>query len=298
MPVSAKKIIFLVGPTAVGKTEIAIALAKNLNAEIISCDSMQVYKGMDIGTQKPLPDLRKKIKHHMLDILKPDKEFNAADFRSRALRIISSLHKKGKIPLFVGGTGLYMKALVDGLFPSPPKDERLRKRLYKEKERYGSRYLHDKLKKIDQKAASAIHPNDAKKIIRALEIYYTTKKTVSEMRERTPRPLSDKYDVEILGVIRPRGELYNRINERVDRMFQEGFLDEAKRFYKKKLSITAAQAIGYREIFDYLSGKISLDEAMELIKKNTRHYAKRQLTWFKGDKRIKWIEASKWKKYF
>jgi tRNA dimethylallyltransferase len=296
-PKTENRVIFLVGPTAVGKTEIAIELAKDLNAEIISCDSMQVYKGMDIGTQKPLPDLRKKIKHHMLDILAPDEEFSAADFRSKALRIIRAVHKKGKIPLFVGGTGLYMKAMVDGLFPSPPKDERLRKRLYKEKEKYGSRYLHDKLNKVDQKAASAIHPNDAKKIIRALEIYHTTRKTVSEMKYKT-RPLSDKYDVEIIGLVRPREELYNRINERVDRMFQEGFLDEAKRFYKKKLSITAAQAIGYREIFDYLGGKISLDEAKELIKKNTRHYAKRQLTWFKGDKRVKWIEADKWKKYF
>lgn len=281
------KIIFLVGPTAVGKTDIALKLAKKLRAEIISCDSMQIYKGMDIGTQKPSVADRKKIKHHMTDILRPYEEFSAADFRKRALRVINAIHKRGKIPLFVGGTGLYMKALLDGLFPSPPKNEALRKRLYKEAEKYGSGQLHEKLGKIDPAAAGKIHPNDTKKIIRALEICYTTNRTVTEMKART-RPLSDKYDVRIIGLIRPREELYRRINERVEEMFQQGFLDEAKRFAGQKLSITAKQAIGYREAFDYLNGKISLEEAKELIKKNTRRYAKRQLTWFGADKRIKW----------
>lgn len=280
--------MFLVGPTAVGKTDIAIRLAKKLRAEIISCDSMQVYKGMDIGTQKPSAADRKKIKHHLIDILTPDKEFSAADFRSRALRIISALHKRGKIPLFVGGTGLYMKALLDGLFPSPPKNEALRGRLYKEAKKYGSGRLHEKLEKIDPAAAGKIHPNDTKKIIRALEICYTTGKTVSEMRERTPRPLSDKYNVRIIGLIRPREELYRRIDRRVEEMFRRGFLDEAKEIARRKLGVTAKQAIGYREAFDYLKGKIGLEEAKELIKKNTRRYAKRQLTWFGADKRIKW----------
>ena len=303
------KIIFLVGPTAVGKSEIAVDLAKKINAEIISCDSMQVYKGMDIGTQKPPLDLRKKVKHHMLDILSPDKEFSAADFRKRALRIIGALHKKGKIPLFAGGTGLYMKALLNGLFPSPPKNEALRRRLYKEAKKYGSAQLHEKLKNIDPATADKIHPNDTKKIIRALEICYTTKKTVSEMRERTPRPLSDKYDVRIIGLIRPREELYRRIDERVDRMFEQGLLDEVRRLADKKLSITARQAIGYKEALSYLRKQVSikrmdsrlrgndsmgiypdkdLEELKELIKKNTRRYAKRQLTWFGADKRIKW----------
>lgn len=285
-------IVFLVGPTAVGKTDIALKLAGKLRAEIISCDSMQVYKGMDIGTQKPSIADRKKIKHHMIDILTPDKEFSAADFRKRALRIISAVHKRGKIPLFVGGTGLYMKALLDGLFLSPPKNEALRKRLYKEAEKYGSRQLHKKLEKIDPAAAGKIHPNDAKKIIRALEICYTTKKTVSEMRKRTPRPLSDKYDVRIIGLARPREELYKRIDGRVEEMFRQGFLDEAKQFARKKLSITAKQAIGYREAFDYLKGKVSLEETKELIKKYTRRYAKRQFTWFRKDKRIKWVEIN------
>ena len=281
---SKKPIIFLVGPTAAGKTEVAVTLAKKINAEIISCDSMQVYKGMDIGTQKPSAEVRKQVRHHMIDILTPDKEFSAALFRKRALRIIRQVHGRNKIPLFVGGTGLYMKALVDGLFSSPPKDERLRKKLYRQKN------LYDTLKKVDPQTAKVIHPNDTKKIVRALEVYYTAKKPISKLKART-RPLADKFDVKIFGLTMPREELYKRIDARVDRMFEEGFLDEAKRLSKKRLSLTAAQAIGYKEIFDYLKGKLTLDNAKELIKKNTRHYAKRQLTWFRADKRIGWVEV-------
>lgn len=279
-----KKIIFLVGPTAVGKTEISVLLAKKINAEIISCDSMQVYKGMDIGTQKPSLGLRGKVRHHMIDILTPDKEFSAADFRSRSLKAIKALHDKNKIPLFVGGTGLYVKALVDGLFKSPPKNEALRKRLYAKRNLYGT------LKKIDPEAAKAIHPNDKKKIVRALEIYYTTKKTKTALKAST-RPLSDKFDVRMFGLIMPREALYKRINERVEGMFKAGFLDEAKALLKVKMGVTAKQAIGYKEAFEYLKkSDEGIGELKELIKKNTRHYAKKQLTWFRADKRIKWVE--------
>jgi tRNA dimethylallyltransferase len=283
-----KKIIFLVGPTAVGKTDVAVKLARKLKAEIISCDSMQIYRGLDIGTQKPSLKLRKATPHHMIDILPPSREFSAADFRKRALRLIKVIHSKGKIPLFVGGTGLYMKALIDGLFPSPPKDERLRRELYKQAKRLGSGYLHKKLKGIDPSAAEKIHPNDLKKIVRSLEICHTTGKTVTELKAQT-KSLTDEFDIKIFGLIRPREELYRRIDERVDRMFEEGFLDEARKMSKKKLSFTASQAIGYREAFDYFKGKITLDEVKALIKKNTRHYAKRQLTWFRADKRVAWI---------
>lgn len=318
-----KKIIFLVGPTAVGKSKVAVRLAKVLNAEIISCDSMQVYKGMDIGTQKPSLELRKEVRHHMIDILTPAQEFNAADFRKRALRIIREIHNRNKIPLLVGGTGLYMKVLIDGLFPSPPKDEKLRRKLYmEEKKRCGS--LYEKLERIDPATAKKIHPNDTKKIVRALEVYYTTKKRISELKGKT-RPLSDKFDVTIFGLIRPRQELYERIDGRVDRMFEAGFLNEVKKLSKKRLSVTAAQAIGYKEAIEYLrdkdnkakeglkrkdKGKIREDKGMiredkgvegldkgieglkELIKKNTRRYAKRQLTWFRRDKRVVWVDIS------
>jgi len=285
-----KKIIFLVGPTAIGKTEVALILAKRMNAEIISCDSMQVYKGMDIGTQKPSLNSRELIRHHMIDIVTPDKEFSVADFRKRALKAIREIHKINKIPLFVGGTGLYMKVLIGGLFPSPPKDEGLRKRLYEEQKRHGGNYLHERLKKVDSQTAKIIHPNDTKKIVRALEVYYTTKKTMSELKAST-KPLTDRFDVRIFALARERNELYRRINERVEKMFKEGFLEEAEKLFKRQLSLTARQAIGYREIFDYLNGKVTKEEAKELIKKNTRQYAKRQLTWFRNDKRVKWIEV-------
>lgn len=288
LKMTRQKIIFLVGPTAAGKTEVAAELAKKINAEIISCDSMQIYKGMDIGTQKPSTDLRKRIRHHMIDILEPSKEFSAADFRKRALRAIAAIHKKGKIPLFVGGTGLYVRVLIDGLFPSPPKNERLRKRLYRRKGLYGE------LKKVDPETARTVHPNDTKKIVRALEIYYTTKKTKSALMAAT-KPLTDKFDINIIGLTMPRDELYRRINERVDRMFEEAFLEEAKGLLKRKLSITAAQAIGYKEAWQYLKqeneGPKEIGELRELIKKNTRRYAKRQMTWFRADKRVEWVEV-------
>ncbi len=303
-----KKIVFLVGPTAAGKTDAAVLLARKINAEIISCDSMQVYKGMDIGTQKPSADIRKKVKHHMIDIVTPDKEFSAADFRRKALRLIDAVHKKGKVPLFVGGTGFYMKALIDGLFPSPPKNEKLREKLYRENETKGAGYLWSKLNAVDPETAKGIHPNDIKKIVRALEVFYTAKKKMSELKNRT-RPLSDKFDIKIFGLERDRQELYCRINERVDRMFEEGLLAEANKFADKPLSLTASQAIGYRETLLFLrkqeskkewmpafagmtQGENDIEELKDLIKKNTRHYAKRQMTWFRADKSVIWIVVS------
>jgi len=324
MKVDKKNIIFLVGPTAVGKTGIAISISKKINAEIISCDSMQIYKGMDIGTQKPPLALRKIVPHHMIDILDPGREFSAADFRRRALRAIKGIHAKGKSPLLVGGTGLYMKALVDGLFPSPPKDERLRTKLYRQKNLYA------KLREIDPESAKKIHPNDTKKIVRALEVYYTSGKRISELKAKT-KPLSDKYNVVVFALNRKRERLYNRIDKRVDEMFEQGFMDEVRSLVGKRLSLTARQAIGYREVMGYLrrekKGLIRGDKGLEgkdkglegkdkglegkdrelegaealkefeelkdLIKKNTRRYAKRQLTWFRMDKRVKWINMDR-----
>lgn len=293
-----KSIIFLVGPTAVGKTELAVRLARKIRAEIISCDSMQVYKGMDIGTQKPSHALQKKVKHYMIDILSPDKEFSVADFRRRALRLIKKIHAKGKIPLFVGGTGLYMKGLIDGLFPAPAKDLKLRKKLYKQKR------LYERLQRIDPRTAQRIHPNDKKKIVRALEVYYSTKRPMSELKART-RPLADRFDIVIFGLNRDREKLYARINERVDRMFEQGFLDEVRRLRAKKLSLTARQAIGYKEAMEYLKGRgkgrvmvgntdmEGTGELKDLIKKNTRRYAKRQLTWFGADRRVIWLDLNR-----
>ncbi len=278
-------IIFLVGPTASGKTNLSIKLAKKLNAEIISCDSMCVYKGMDILTSKPSKEDRKKIKHHLIDIISPSKEFSVSEYRRLALIVIEDILKRKKTPLFVGGSGLYAKAIVDGLFPLTKKDERFRKEQERLAKRYGKLYLYKKLKRIDSKTAKKIHPNDLRRVIRAIEIYHTEKKKPSELKKQTS---GLKYKVRLFGLKIDRTTLYKNINKRVDDMFEEGIIDEIKRLSKKKMSITSKGALGYNEVLGYLKGKYSLEEAKDLLKKNTRYFAKRQMTWFRPDKRIIW----------
>ncbi len=279
-------VFFLVGPTASGKTKLSLRLAKKLNAEIISCDSICVYKGMDILTSKPSRFDRKKIKHHLIDIVSPSKEFSVAEYRDLALDAIDDILKRRKTPLFVGGSGLYVKAIVDGLFSSKKKDVRFRKKQEQLVKKYGKMYLYNKLKRIDDVAAEKIHPNNVRRVIRALEIYHTEGKRPSDLRRRT-NPL--KYRVKIFGLEVDRGELYRNINSRVDSMFKQGIVREAKSLSKRKLSLTAKAALGYKEVLGYLKEKYSLEEAKELLKKNTRRFAKRQLTWFRADKRIQWI---------
>ena len=280
------RVFFLVGPTASGKTELSFALAKNLNAEIVSCDSMCVYKGMDILTSKPSALDRKKIKHYLVDMISPTKEFSVAEYRLMALDVIEDILKRGKVPLFVGGSGLYVKAVVDGLFSSNKKDAGFRKRQEQFSEKYGKIYLYNKLKKIDPVTAKKIHPNNLRRVIRALEIYHTERKRPSELKQKT-EPL--KYRVKIFGLEVDREKLYGNIDRRVDRMFKQGLVREVKNLSKKKLSLTAKAALGYKEVLGYLKGKYSLEETRELLEKNTRRFAKRQLTWFRADKRIQWI---------
>lgn len=300
-----KQIIFLVGPTAVGKTKISLHLAKLINAEIISCDSMQVYKGMDIGTQKPNPSQQRVVAHHMIDIISPFRNFSVAEFRRRTSACISKIHKKGKIPLLVGGTALYMKALIDGLFQGPPADRTLRKELLKQEKVNGKGSLYKQLANIDPPTAKRLHPNDTRRIIRALEVYIKTNSPISELKKGT-RGLTDGYQVKIFALNRNRQDLYNRIEKRVDMMFKQGFIGECRWLIDpsprpsplkgrggigKRLSMTARQALGYKEAFAYLNGEIPLQELKELIKKNTRHFAKRQLSWFRNDKRIIWVDV-------
>lgn len=279
-------VFFLVGPTASGKTKLSFELAKNLNAEIISCDSMCVYKGMDILTSKPSALDRKKTKHHLVDIISPAKEFSVAKYRLMALDVIEDILKRGKTPLFVGGSGLYVKAVVDGLFSSNKKDAGFRKRQEQLAEKYGKIYLYNKLKKIDPVIAKKIHPNNLRRVIRALEIYHTERKRPSELKQKT-EPL--RHKVNIFGLKIDREELYENIDHRVDHMFERGLAREVKNLSKRKLSLTAKAALGYKEVLGYLKGKYSIDEAKELLKRNTRRFAKRQLTWFRADKRIQWI---------
>lgn len=286
------KLIFLVGPTAVGKTDLSVSLAKKINAEIISCDSMQVYKGMDILTSKPPAGTRKKIPHHLIDVVKPSCGYNVSKYRAQALKALAKIVKKGKVPFFVGGSGLYMSVVVDGIFEVKTEDPVLRKKLYARAQKYGSPKLHADLLKLDPQAAARIHPNDAKRIIRALEVCKVTGKPMSRMQQ-SRKGLGGEYDIRIFCLDMPREELDRRIDLRVERMFRQGLVQEVKKLLKARLSKTAAMAIGIKEVKGYLNKEYSLAEAKALVKKNTRKYSRRQMTWFRKDKRIIWFTEAR-----
>ncbi len=285
-------VTFIVGPTSSGKSAVAVELAEKMNGEIISCDSMQIYRDMDTVTRAPQEALTKRAEHHLIRIIPPEEEFNAALYAEKAKGAISSVIKKGKVPIITGGTGLYMKALLDGIFADPGKDEELRARLGREARENGTEALYLKLKEIDPGAASKIHANDAKRIIRALEVYYLTGVTMTEKKTET-EGLHTKFKCRVFGLNLDRKSLYARIENSVDSMFEEGVVEEVKRLRESPLSITAGKALGIREISLYLDGKMSLEAAKSEIKKNTRRYAKRQMTWFRADKRVEWIDADR-----
>ncbi|MFA5335510.1 MAG: tRNA (adenosine(37)-N6)-dimethylallyltransferase MiaA [Candidatus Omnitrophota bacterium] len=283
------KLVFIVGPTAIGKTGISFELAKLIECEIISCDSMQVYRGMNVGTSKPAKVLLGSLPHHLVDIIDPSEEFSVAQFRVLAVKAIEEMISRKKTPLLVGGSGLYVKVLIDGIFEAPVTDRELRQRLEEEAAEFGVGQLYARLKQADPAGAAGIHPNDLRRIIRALEVYEKASAPISELRKRTSG-LGDKYNVRIFGLNMERAALYGKIDERVDQMFSEGLINEARALMAGKMSLTASQALGYKEAFGYLAGDYDLEEAKRLVKRNTRHFAKRQLTWFRRDKRIEWIE--------
>jgi tRNA dimethylallyltransferase len=290
-----KPLLVIVGPTAVGKTEIAIEVAKKLNAEIISADSMQIYRYMDIGTAKPSRAEQKGIKHHMIDIINPDQEFSVADFQAMAKQCVEDIVGRHKIPLLSGGTGLYVNAVCyNYTFSEFEKDEVLREQLKNQALKYGNEFLYCKLEKLDPDAARKIHPNNLRRIIRALEVCIKTGSTFSSYEEKTKRQRG-LYDLFMFGLTRPRDELYRRINERVQHMINSGLVEEVKKLLDMGYSrdLNSMQGLGYRQILDYLDGKITLEEAIFLISRDTRHYAKRQYTWFLRDKNIVWMDVSK-----
>jgi tRNA dimethylallyltransferase len=250
---------------------------------------MQVYKGMGIITSRPSRKLLNKVPHHLLGTVDLRKDYNVSQYRKDALRRLRAILKKKKIPVFSGGTGLYMSILLDGIFNSGQVNTALRKRLLAQAEKSGSPALYKQLEKVDPQAARKIHPHDAKRIIRAIEVFETTGKPISELQKQR-QGLWDEFNVRIFCLNMQREKLYARINERVEKMFERGMVDEARQILKKKLSRSASFAIGLREIKGYLDAEYSLDQAKELIKKNTRNYAKRQLTWFRKDKRIEWVK--------
>ncbi len=285
-----KPLIVIVGPTAIGKSEVAIELAKRINGEIVSCDSCQVYKYLNIGTAKPTKEERKKIPHHLIDVIEPDEEFNAFLYARKAHKAISEIHKKKKTPILVGGSGLYVRATVDGIFLGAKKNKAIRERLRK----FSSDTLYRKLKKVDSETASHLHPHDRVRIIRALEVYELTGQPISALQE-VSKGKEPNYNLTMIGLKRKRKELYQRINQRVERMIKKGLVKEVKNLLKKGFSkdLIVLKGLGYKEIIGYLDGEYDLKEAIRLLKRNSRRFAKRQLTWFNKDKRIHWIEIKK-----
>jgi tRNA dimethylallyltransferase len=282
------QIIFIVGPTAVGKTSVALELAARRPGEIVSCDSMQVYREISIATNKPSSAERKRIPQHLIDVVSMSEEFDVAAFNTLALAAIRQIQERRKIPLVVGGTGMYMQVLLDGIFEDGRKDNRIRQELEARVAEDGAQPLYQELRRIDPAAAARIHPNDARRIIRAVEIFRVTQKPISELQEKRSG-LWGHGNIALYALNRPREEIYRRINDRVDRMFEEGLVDEIKALEGKNLSQTARQIIGVSEVQGYLRGEFTREQAKDLMKMNTRHFAKRQLTWFRKEKRLTWV---------
>lgn len=290
-----KPLIILTGPTAAGKTKLSIALAKAINGEIISADSMQVYRHMDIGSAKIKPEEMDGVPHYLVDILEPTCDFNVVLFQKYAKEAMEQIYAKGKIPIIVGGTGFYIQSvLYDIDFTQNEEDTALRKELEVLAAEKGAEFLHDMLRECDSKAAEEIHANNVKRVIRAIEYNRQTGKKISEHNE-TERQKEAAYDSHYFVLTDVRERLYQNIDKRVDMMLEEGLVDEVKHLLELhcRRESTAMQGLGYKEIISYLLGEITLDEAVYLIKRDTRHFAKRQLTWFRREKDVIWVEKDK-----
>ncbi|MCM2359705.1 MAG: tRNA (adenosine(37)-N6)-dimethylallyltransferase MiaA [Geobacteraceae bacterium] len=285
------KIVIVLGPTCSGKTELAVRLAERCDGEIVNADSMQVYRGMEIGTAKPSPELLRRVPHHLIGIVDPDADFSASDFRREAARTIADIHRRGRRAFVVGGTGLYIKALLKGLVDSPSGAETIRQELQETARRLGSGELLRRLAEVDPETAGRLHPNDQVRIVRALEVYLQSGRPISRFRSEHDFA-GDYYDCLKIGIAVERGELYRRIEERVERMMAEGFLEEVRGLLAHGFGagLKSMRAIGYKELCAFLAGAYPLEEAVRLIKRDTRRYAKRQLTWFRQDDEINWVE--------
>lgn len=290
----SQTVVAIVGPTATGKSELGLQIAKSLPIEIISADSMQVYKGMDIGTAKVSPGIRKKVKHHLIDVISINEPFNVATYQQLARGAVEEGFQNGKIPVLVGGSGLYVRAALYKLrFPKYSQSPEVRQKLEGLLNEQGLEFLQEKLKEKDPEAYEAIDINNSRRLIRALEIIEKTGKPFSKFRQDWHNWQS-LYDVIFAGLTMPRQQLYERINHRVDWMMEAGLLEETKHLVRQGLkeTIIAKQALGYKELIDYSDGKMSLEQAIETLKKRTRNYAKRQYTWFKKDPNIEWYDVA------
>ena len=290
--IAIKDLIVITGPTASGKTALSVRLAKEIGAEIVNADSMQIYKYMDIGTAKPTVDEREGVPHHLIDIVNPDELFSVARYCECAKEAIDDIHSRGKIAVMVGGTGLYVDSLVNNIqFSETEPDEEYRKSLEDDAEKLGNEYIYEKLKTIDPESAAKIAVQDTKRIIRALEVYHVTGKTITWHNEQS-RSVPSPYNTTMFAISMNREALYDKINRRVDVMLELGLVDEVKKILSMGVDekATSMQAIGYKEIVGYLKGEISLEKAADDIKQGSRRYAKRQLTWFRRNNNINWIE--------
>lgn len=291
-----KPLIILTGPTAVGKTKASIGLAKAIGGEIISADSMQVYKEMDIGSAKITSEEMQGVKHYLVDVLEPDEEFHVVKFQQMAKAAMEEIYAKGKIPIVVGGTGFYIQALLYDIdFTENNEDTVYRRELEQLATEKGAEYLHDMLREVDEKSAKDIHANNVKRVIRALEFFKQTGKKISEHNEKE-RAKESPYNFCYFVLNDERENLYNRINVRIDRMLEEGLLAEVTALKNKGYTkdMVSMQGLGYKEILDYLNGEITLEEAVYILKRDTRHFAKRQITWFKRERDVIWVNKNEY----
>ena len=287
-----QRIIVLAGPTGVGKTELSLKLASEIDAEIVSVDSVQVFRHLDIGTAKASAEARQRIPHHLIDVVDPDEEFNAADFCRLATEAIADIRARGKVALLVGGTGLYLRLLVHGVFDAPEPSDELRKKYERQAEEHGKGFLHRRLRQLDPELAERVHPNDLVRVTRGLEIYDQTGKPLSE-HQREHRFSRPNFHALKIALIRPREELYERINRRVEKMIDQGLEEEYQRLLELGYGprLKAMQSLGYRQMGEFFAGESTREEAIEAIKTETRRYAKKQISWFRGEPQTHWALA-------
>jgi len=292
---NSARVIVIVGPTCAGKSNLSLKIAQLIPSEIISADSRQIYKLLDIGTAKPSKEQLQKVSHHLVDFLDPSENYDVSKFENDAENIIDQIHKKNKTPIVVGGSGLYIKALIDGIFDSADKNEEYRNELLKKRKEFGNEFLHEELKKVDPISAEKMLPQNWKRVMRALEVFHTTGEPIWQHYKKQSIQKEKKYIFLQFGLNWERKILYENIDKRVDRMIMQGFVEEVKNILNKGYdkNLNSLNTVGYKEIIQYLDGLISLERAIELIKRNTRHYAKRQMTWFRRDKRIQWFDIGK-----
>jgi len=286
-----RRFLVIVGPTGVGKTRVALEIAEKSGAQILSADSRQIYRYMDIGTAKPSREERRRVRHYFIDIINPDQRYSAGEYGQQARQQLRDLFRRGKLPIVVGGSGLYIRALLDGLSPELPSDPEIKNQLIEELKASGNIELHRRLREVDPQAAERIHPHDSQRILRALEVFQITGRKISEMQKILPQQKLEFTPV-VVGLNMERKRLYQKIEQRVERMIAEGLVEEVEKLVRMGYSkdLNSLRTVGYKEVFPLLEGKQTLEKTVEEIKKNSRRYAKRQLTWFCSDPRVRWID--------